>query len=399
MTRTSKLTTTILGGGALASAYLLRTAPTTNSEERERPASRVTTLPLKPTKETIYLEAYGEVIPAARLTVRAEVGGRIVSQHPAMIQGGRIRAGEELFQIDPADYQLALTDAKAALEEARFEVEVEAGRQVIAAEEWQRLQATMPQDMVNRSLVLREPFKRRAQAQFERAENAIEKAQLDLNRTRVTAPFDAIVLNENIEQGQLVSPGGEVCTLVGIDEFHIRASIPMESLQWLRLPNHDSNGSKVLVRFENAAENDLNRDGEVVRILADVDPAGRMARIIIRVSNPMSDLPEMPPLLLGSFVRLDIKAGSLDNVLTIPRLALREGNRIWTVDANNTLHVHTANILWTRHDNVLIHNDFTPDDKLIISDLPTAIPGMRVSPQPFIPTGIDPSPTTETVSR
>jgi hypothetical protein len=76
-----------------------------------------------------------------------------------------------------------------------------------------------------------------------------------------------------------------------------------------------------------------------------------------------------------------VDAGLLENVLVIPRSALREGQRIWVVDEENTLHVRKADILWTRPDAVLIANVIQPGEQLVISGLRTALPGMKVNPQ------------------
>ncbi len=108
---------------------------------------------------------------------------------------------------------------KSNLEQARFEREVESGRQVIAKREWDELQSDLDMEDVNRSLVLREPHLRRAEALMEKATNDIEVAELQLSRTVIKAPFNAMVVEESVEVGQLVSPSSEICELVGTDEF------------------------------------------------------------------------------------------------------------------------------------------------------------------------------------
>ena len=160
-----------------------------------------------------------------------------------MTMGGRVLEGDELLRIDPKDYELALAEVKADLEQARFEREVESGRQVIARREWDELQADLNMDEVNQSLVLREPHLRRAEALMEKATNDIEAAELQLARTVIHAPFNAMVVEESVEIGQLLSPGSEICELVGTDEFWIQVTLPFSELKWIQFPDGDRPGA------------------------------------------------------------------------------------------------------------------------------------------------------------
>jgi hypothetical protein len=102
------------------------------------------------------------------------------------------------------------------------------------------------------------------------------------------------------------------------------------------------------------------------------------------------------PLLLDSYVRAEIDAGMLENVLVIPRAALREGGRLWLVDANNELRIRATEVLWTKEgasDALVVSNVIEPGEQLVISGLRTALPGMKVNPQPDAPaTTSGPSP-------
>lgn len=89
------------------------------------------------------------------------------------------------------------------------------------------------------------------------------------------------------------------------------------------------------------------------------------------------------PLLLGSFVRVEIEAGILENVLVIPQGTLREGQKIWVVDQKNELQIRDVEILWVRQDSVLIGNVMRPGEQLIASDLKAPLPGLKVNPQPL----------------
>jgi RND family efflux transporter MFP subunit len=385
-----------LCAAAIAAGWLLRSAPETTPEEPQQAAKIVQVIDLKPGKERISVIAWGTVIPAREVTMRPQVGGRVVEQNEALVPGGLLSSGDEMLSIDRADYDLALVERTAELEEAKFESEVERGRQAIAQREWELLKGELPEAESDSSLALREPHLRRTAAMVKKAESAIEKAQLDLERTVVSAPFNGMVVEESVEVGQLLEPTSDICRLVGTDAFWVRATLPMAELSRVRLPEKGKPGAVADIHLDTGNGKAEPWQGTVVRLLADLEDSGRMARLLVQVDDPL-DLEEgrdeeledgehRAPLLLGSYVRVDIDAGTLNDVLSIPRAALREGNRLWLVGSDNRLRVVPVEILWTRPETVLVENVLQRGERLVVSELRAALPGMDVSPQVLDPT-------------
>ena len=385
----------ILAMGAILGVIFFSTAPKTVPQEKARGARIVQVIDVKASNQQVYVTAFGPVVAARKVTIKPQVGGRVLDHNESLVQGGFIREGEELIRIDPSDYELALTEHESALEQARFELEVEKGRQVVAQREWKLLEQDLTDSEVNRSLVLREPHLRRTEAMLSKATNEIARAELDLSRTSVTAPFNAMVLDEAVELGQLVQPGNEIATLVGTDEFWVQAALPLGALKRIRLPKPNQPGAAAQVLLDTGNGEPVSWPGLVVRLLSDLEPTGRMARVLVRVRDPLGleSGREKLPLLLGSYARVDIEAGELNDVLVIPRVALREGNRIWVVDPNDELQIHEVETLWIQQDNVLVSNAMQPDERLIVSGLRTALPGMKVDPQSAGGLGDPPDPS------
>ncbi|MFC7336550.1 efflux RND transporter periplasmic adaptor subunit [Haloferula chungangensis] len=371
----------IVLAGATVAWLLLRTAPVAETKEKVRSAKVVQVINVTPNNYPVTLSAYGTVIPARRLIVRPEVTGRIESHHPSLVPGGRIKAGETLFKIDPSDYQIALRESKTALEEAQASIDLEAGRQTVAQREYEQLLIDLPDADINKALVLREPFKRQADALLDRSTAQLAKAELNLSRTTVPAPFNALVIEESIETGQLADSGTPLATLVGDDAFWVRTSIPLSELTAIKLPSSDQPGASAKVRVASSSGDDTSHDGKVVRLLGDLEEGGRLARVLVEVATPL-DNNKAQPLLLGSYVRVDIDAGNIDNALEIPRYALREGDRLWIVDSNNQLVVREPKILWRNEDTVLTSDVLEDGESLIVSDLLSPLPGMDLAPQP-----------------
>jgi multidrug efflux pump subunit AcrA (membrane-fusion protein) len=196
-----------------------------------------------------------------------------------------------------------------------------------------------------------------------------------------------MVVQESVEVGQLLDPGSQVCELVGSDEFWIQVTIPFFKLKWVRFPDANQPGAQARVILDAGDGEFTTWNGRVLRLLGDLDPLGRMARLVVSVSDPLNlraGSGGTLPLLLGSFVKAEIDAGEVENALRVPRVALREGDRIWVVGDDRRLQVLPATVLWREKETVLIANNLEDGQQLIVSDLRVALPGMEVDPQPAV---------------
>ena len=367
------------------SYVLLSTGPEIAPKEKTSSAKIVQVIPMEPQTLSVAVSAFGSVIPSRKVVIKPQVSGQVIWQSDSVTIGGHVRQGDELIRIDSKDYELALSEERSNLEQARFEREVESGRQVIARREWDELQADLDMGDVNQSLVLREPHLRKAEALMEKATNDIEIAELQLSRTVIKAPFNAMVVEESVEVGQLLSPSSTICELVGTDEFWIQVTIPFSELKWIRFPEGNQPGAEAEVVLDMGNGESTAWKGKVIRLLSDLDPLGRMVRIVISVEDPLGLKKQSSgklPLLLGSFVEVKIDAGDLENTLRVPRAALREGNQIWVVGSDNLLKIVQVTVLWLEKETVLISNNLEKGYQLVVSDLRVALPEMKVSPQP-----------------
>lgn len=348
------------------STILVKTAP---KAERKRPpkmAPLVDTVPLTAKDHVVHVKLNGTVIPAEEVRLRARVSGEVVSIAPGFIDGGRLEKGAEAVQIDPADYELALTDAKSKLETARFAYKQELGRQDVAKREWDMLRAEDATEF-EKELALRKPNLAASKAALEAAEASVERAELNLERTRVTAPFNAIVLERNVNVGSQASLQDVLATLVGTDIYWVQVSIPVDRLSWVRIP-----GSRATIESNSGAV----REGKVIKLLADLEEKGRMARLLIEIEKPLDgDL----PILLGEYVQVDIAGRELKDVYAVPRSALREGSLVWIVNEESKLEIRKEEVLWRDEHQVIIRDGFADGDRMIVSDLNFAIDGMDVS--------------------
>ncbi len=351
-------------------------------------------------REAVTITAWGTVKPSRVLTISPEVSGRITELHPQLVAGGRVSAGELLFAIEDQDYSLAVSQAQAQVTRARLEEQVETGRATVAANEWDTLAGELGGTAAGEALALREPHLAAARASVRSAQSQVALAELRLERTRVSAPWNARVQSEAVELGQLVGPQSRVATLVGTDTTWVEVSVPADRLPWIRIPGHSAEqGAAVSVSFEVGEGQRAERSGRVLRLLGDLDPKGKMARLLVEVVDPFElqrPLAERGiPLLGGAWVRADIEGRALDQAVAVPRLAIRDGDRVWVVDAEGKLQVHPVEIGWRERDRVLLTRGVDAGDRVVTSPLATPIPGMalRVAGEATAeaPSDVDPS--------
>jgi RND family efflux transporter MFP subunit len=367
---------------AAGTAFLLySTSPETGKARPKRPVPLVETAEISPGREKVIVEVFGTVVPSKRITLQSEVEGRIIEQNPELIPGGLIGRDDMVIQIDPSDYELLVNGYRAELEEAMFERDLEQGRQVIAGREWTLMEEEIETSEAGKRLALREPHLKLVKAKVEKAESRLAAAELALKRTTVRAPFNALVLEEFIDKGQLVSRQTSLVTLVGTDQFRVQVSVPVSVLPRISSPGASGHkGSAAKVLFEAVSGAAVIRHGYVLRIMGDLDPEGRMARILIAIDDPFNLQAggRDGKILLGSYVKVRIDAGVLDDVYRIPRQALREGNMIWVKDSADTLQIRPVTVVWRRKDDVLVNVDLKQGERLILSRLQSPLPGMAV---------------------
>lgn len=383
--------------GAYSINWMYATSPKTAKKRSERPIPVVKTQGLAPRKEKIFLRAYGTVIPARKVVLQSEVEGRIINQSPNLVPGGLIQEKGLILEIDPKDYELLVKQRESEVEEAKFEMALEEGRQVIARQEWKLLRKEVTTSEEGRRLALRIPHKRRVKFKLQAAQSALETAKLAVARTKVRSPFNCIVIEERVEKGQLVSRQYPLSTLVGTDQFWVLVSLRLTQVVRILIPRRPGEkGASVRITLDTGGDVPVVRQGYVLRLLGDLDSEGRMARVLVAIDDPLmlqkvervspgktpvKVLPRRERVMLGCYVKVEIDVGHLEDVYAIPRTGLREGDQVWVVDAGGKLQIRKVEVKWRRKHEVLVSGQFDPQDRLIVSKLQSPLPGMKVVTQ------------------
>jgi len=364
-------------------AYVLinmRKPPQRKEPEKLPPLVEVERLQMRDIQMVV--SGYGTVSPKVEVEIVPEVPGKVVNVHPQLKAGGLIRANEQILQIDPRDYELAVQQANAAVAEAQVRLDTETAEAQVARKEWEELH---PNTEPNSPLVLRLPQIRRAEAALESAKAQLAMAILKLERTSLLLPFDALVITERVDLGQYVVVGQSLGVAYGIESVEIEVPLEDNELAWLDVFENPValNGSKPPVKRTTAqvkadfAGSENIWEGRVVRTTGQVDKTSRMVSVVVEVANPFDTSGGRPPLLSGVFADVLIEGNILKDAIAVPRDAIREGNRVWVVN-DGRLHIRTLEIARTDKNFAYITSGLDDGAEIVVSSLDAVVNGMPV---------------------
>lgn len=329
--------------------------------------------------------AMGTVRPEQEIVLSPRVSGEIVSISDSFTPGGFVQQGEILLQIDPADYEATLLERRSELRQVSAELEMELGHQELARQDYEELEGTISSEY--KTLVLREPQLDTARAQVEAAQAAVRRAELDLERTRIRAPFAAHILTREANVGSQVAPGESLGHLVGIKSYWVEATVPVANLRWIDFPrNGRDTGSPVRIRNRTAWPEDLFRMGRVHSLVGALENETRMARVLLTVPDPLAHEPEsagQPPLMIGSYVEARIEGTPIENVVRMDRDYLRQNDTVW-INENGVLKIKELDIAFRDEKFTYIRNGLGSDDLVVTTNLATVIEGasLRLEGEP-----------------
>lgn len=373
----------ILLFAVLASVMVAKSRRPPEKQVRENPGILVETLILEAKPQRAVIHATGTVTTQHQISLVAEVTGTLSWVSPKFVSGGFFRKDEKLLEIDPRDYQLAVERARADLTRAQASLQTEEEQARIAKREWEQLE--LPDKGQPSPLVLRQPQLESARAALIAARAGLEQAQLNLERTRILAPFNGRLHDKKVDLGEYVRTGSLLAGFAGTDRAEILVPLPIEDLNWLVIPRAGSlkTGSAVTLHAQLGTETS-NWQGQIVRSLGEVDPSSRMATILVAVDDPYNlEGPHATSsaLLNGLFVQLEIQGKELGEVIEIPRAALREGDLVWLADANDQLEIRPVKVLRRQQQSLLIEAGLIPGERLVLTNISAAAAGLKLRPQ------------------
>lgn len=328
----------------------------------------------------VQLQSYGTVQPRTQSMLVAQVSGQIVSVNENVRDGGFFEKGDILGQIDPRDYEANVRISEASLADARQALAEAEARSNQAREDWERLGNTGDAP----DLVLRVPQLEAARARISSAQSALQKANLDLERTRIVAPFAGRILRKLVDVGQVVSPNTQLAEIYATDVVEIRLPVRNRDLGFIDLPEsyrfadaEDADSTAVTIHSDLIGNETWN--AQLVRTEGAIDATARQLHVIAQIEDPFGPASVgRSQLKIGQYVTAEIAGSALSDVLVIPNSTIYQGSYVYIVE-DNLLRRKDVVIAWQNDNDAIISDGIMHGDQLVITPLGQVTSGLRVA--------------------
>lgn len=343
----------------------------------------VTTEPLQLTEVKLQVRSQGTVLPRTRTTLISEVSGLVVEVAPQFVVGGTFAKGDVLIRLDPTDYEVAKQRADALLMSAQAQLLSEQARSAQAKKEWQMTGRPLEDAPV---LALRAPFLAEAESRLLQAKAEVRQAELKLRRTVIRAPYRGMVSIKSVDVGQYVTIGSRLGETFAIDFAEVRLPMTARDLSMMGpvayTDDKETNSRAVQLRGSvNGQESTW--DAKLVRSEGTVEQRNRTQYVVAQINDPynMQQNPDKLPLLMGTFVEVQIAGRTIDKVYALPRHALRSGNRVATVDAEQRLDLKKVEFTFEDQSYYYLNSGLEGAVEVVTSNLGVMVQGMRLNPK------------------
>ncbi|PWC96475.1 efflux RND transporter periplasmic adaptor subunit [Azospirillum sp. TSO5] len=344
----------------------------------------VSVLTIEPQRLTVTTELPGRTAPYRVAEIRPQVSGIVLKR--LFREGSEVKAGDQLYQIDPATYEASLASAQADVQKA--EANLQAARN----------KASRYGDLVKNSVVSKQDFDdvqaslKQNEAQVAAAKAAYNLASINLNYTKVFAPISGRIGKSAVTEGALVT-ANQATALATIQQFDpIYVDVTQTASQLMKLREDMATGrirpaepGKIPVTLflnSNASGDDTAYPAKGELQFSDVTVDAGTSSVQLRAvfPNPNKDL------LPGLFVRARVEQGVAENAITVPQAAVARGPdgsaRIWVVGADNKVNPRTIKTERAVGNVWLVSDGLAVGERVVVEGLQKVKPGAEVKPVP-----------------
>ena len=363
----------VLGLGVAAGVVLTATGPEVTQRTPKPVLPVVEVMSVTAEDYQVVLQTQGIVTPRTQSTLIPEVAGRIIATADAFRNGTFFGAGDELFTIDPIDFQHAITIARADLARARLALQQEKALAEHALNDWEKLKRKQgPTD-----LTLHKPQVVSAEAEVAASEARLQLAEINLQRTHIRAPYAGRVLETSVDLGQYVSPGTVAATLYSVDAAEVRLPLTDSQLAFVTLPG--SGHSAKLTLTARLGQQVNQWQGRLVRTEAAIDTASRQLFVVAQIDQPFQRRHNKTPLNIGQFVEADITGTLLKDVFVLPRQVVESDGNVLVLTADNHLQRRAVKVVLRKDQQVIVSAGLENGERISLTPMPFAREGMAVS--------------------
>jgi len=352
------LLTAIIGTVAM---FSLREEPP--RAERVELDPLVEVLVLEPVTANFEIRSQGTVLPRTETILSAEVAGTVSSISPKFVAGGVFRKGEVLMRIDPTNYSVAVNQAEALVKQRQIEFD---GTSKLRSQGYRA-----------------ESEYASAAAALASAEAELVRARRNLERTYIRLPYAGMVRAKEADLGQFVNPGTRLGVTFATDFAEVRLPLTDHDLAFVDLPDAadisasgDAEGPGLVLSAVRKGRLQ-SWPARIIRTEGVVDERSRVTYAVARVEDPYRLLSEGEILPIGTFVSALIQGQQADDMIRVPRAAVRGADQLVFVDGEGRLQIRSVNIVRSDADHVYLSGE-SGGQRVVLTALETPVNGMQV---------------------
>jgi len=345
------------------------------------PPSAVDVVTLNQTPLTLTTELSGRTSAHRIAEVRPQVNGIILKRY--FVEGSDVKAGQVLYQIDPATYEAAVASAEASLAKAE------------ATEQSARLKAKRYAELVKVKAISTQDYDdaqaswKQAVAEIAAAKAALKSARIDLGYTKVRATISGRIGKSSVTEGALVTAqqAASLTTIQQLDPIYVDVTQSTTDLLQLRQLyasgqlEHTQDGAVVHFVLENGAA--YPHSGKLE--FSDVTVDETTGMVTVRALAPNPDRLLLP----GMFVRAILTQGEQPNGLLVPQAAVsrtaKGGASVLLVNADNKVEQREIEVGRAFHGNWVVESGLKGGERVIVAGLQKVRPGAEVAPKDVTP--------------
>ncbi len=365
---------TIIALSLVIYTVLINNKPEIVTAAKEPVPVAVRALTVTPQTLALSVTSEGNVQPRVEMELVTQVAGEVISVASSLVTGGEFTVGDTLITVDPRDYEIALLRARTSLARADAELNYAQEEQVRVRALYAKKLASLAQlQATERAFLV-------AQSAEADASARVSRAQIDLERTVLKAPFSGRVRDEAVDVGQFLQKGRAVATLYDTERLEVR--LPLADAQLAYLDSEFANTGIASADFvpvtltANFGGRLQSWTAQLMRSEGDISTTSRFLYVIAEVSNSTNENGMRLPV--GLFVNATIQGRTVDELVSIPRTALRSGNNVMVIDESNRLRFREVQIFRLSETYALISEGLNSGERISISALQFVVEGMPV---------------------
>jgi RND family efflux transporter MFP subunit len=327
----------------------------------------------------VTVRTQGEVRPKTEIELVPQVSGRVVGLSENFANGAEFQAGSLLLKIEDTDYEFAVVRAEARVAEAQTEVERELAMAQMKEQDFRDGRSTGEPT----AFALNQTQVAQARAMLRSAQADLDKARVDMQRTEIRLPFRGRVRERHVGIGQYVTAGATLGRVFSIDTVEVLLPLTDTQLAEVGLPlgymAPDAQHAPQVTFSAAIGNRTYHWQGRIVRVSAAVDQQTRLIYATAEVADPYGVAADQGmPIAVGLYVTAEIESRAVQSALVMPRMALRNENKVYVINAENRLEIRTVDVLSTSEDRVLVRAGVVAGERVVTSTLPNAVDGMEV---------------------